>query len=324
MAAKIGNAQDPHFSQFFSSPLTLNPAYTGKFDGVVRVAGNYRDQWPTINNAYNTQTLSVDFRILKNVVNENDILGLGFMALGDNSANGAVKTSYFSSSLSFHKALDEDGLQQLGVGLQGTFANMAINTSILTFEDQLTNSGFTGITHESFSGQTLSSNYFDVNVGLLYSGSDGNKSNYYLGASMYHFTKPIQKFTTGEAYYLNPRLTFTAGGSFPVGDNINLHLSGMQNIQGGAAESLVGGAFQLVVNPEDTKPTSFYAGSWIRIGDAILPYLGVEWNDFRLGTSYDINSSNLKTASQSQGGMELSLIWALRPDPDKSIRCPKF
>jgi hypothetical protein len=40
------SAQDPHFSQFFASPLTLNPALTGKFDGVLRVAGNYRDQWP--------------------------------------------------------------------------------------------------------------------------------------------------------------------------------------------------------------------------------------------------------------------------------------
>ena len=56
-------AQDPNFSQFFASPLTLNPALTGKFDGVVRVAGNYRNQWPTINNAFVTKTVSVDFGI---------------------------------------------------------------------------------------------------------------------------------------------------------------------------------------------------------------------------------------------------------------------
>jgi Type IX secretion system membrane protein PorP/SprF len=37
-------AQDPHFSQFFASPLTLNPAFTGKFDGQVRLAANHRDQ----------------------------------------------------------------------------------------------------------------------------------------------------------------------------------------------------------------------------------------------------------------------------------------
>ena len=59
------NAQDPHFSQFFASPLTLNPALTGKFDGVVRVAGNYRNQWPAFNNVYTTYTASVDFAIMK-------------------------------------------------------------------------------------------------------------------------------------------------------------------------------------------------------------------------------------------------------------------
>ena len=321
---KAVNAQDPHFSQFFSSPLTLNPANTGKFDGVIRIAGNYRNQWPTINNAYNTQTVSVDFRVLKNTIGDKDILGVGFYALADNSANSAVKLNYFSGSASFHKALDEDGLQQIGIGLQGTYANMSINTSVLTFEDQLTNAGFTGTTHETFSGQQLSSVYLDANAGLLYSGSDGNKTNYYAGASIYHFSKPIQKFTTGVAYYLNPRMTFTGGGSFPVGDNINLHLSGLQNLQGGASETVLGGALQFVVNPEQDKPTSVYVGSWYRIGDAILPYLGLEWNDFRVGASYDINGSSLKTASQSQGGMEISLIWAYRPDPDKSIRCPKF
>ena len=60
------HAQDPHFSQFFASPLTLNPAFTGKFNGTVRVAGNYRNQWPEINRAFITNTASVDFQILQN------------------------------------------------------------------------------------------------------------------------------------------------------------------------------------------------------------------------------------------------------------------
>ena len=47
-------AQDPHFSQFFASPLTLNPAFTGKFDGSWRLAANHRDQWPSIPKASET------------------------------------------------------------------------------------------------------------------------------------------------------------------------------------------------------------------------------------------------------------------------------
>ena len=64
MLAVHSIAQDPHFSQFFSSPMTLNPAFTGKFNGQVRAAANYRNQWPTINRAYETGTVSIDFPIL--------------------------------------------------------------------------------------------------------------------------------------------------------------------------------------------------------------------------------------------------------------------
>src|SRR6476661_5740168 len=82
------HAQDPNFSQFFASPLTLNPALTGKFDGVYRVAINYRNQWPTINNAFTTATASVDFGILKNRIPDFDQFGIGVMGFTDKSGNG--------------------------------------------------------------------------------------------------------------------------------------------------------------------------------------------------------------------------------------------
>src|SRR5689334_9816947 len=84
----IGRAQDPNFSQFFVSPLTLNPALTGKFDGSFRVAGNYRNQWPTINNAFTTYTASIDANILRSVIPEFDQFGLGVMAFSDKAGNG--------------------------------------------------------------------------------------------------------------------------------------------------------------------------------------------------------------------------------------------
>src|SRR2546430_13248645 len=89
--ALFSRAQDPHFSQFFASPLTLNPAFTGKFDGNLRIAGNYRNQWPSINRAYTTATVSIDFPIMKNRIAANDTWGLGLMGYTDQSANGAVK-----------------------------------------------------------------------------------------------------------------------------------------------------------------------------------------------------------------------------------------
>src|SRR5436853_6938673 len=88
--ASVTNAQDPHFSQFFASPLTLNPALTGKFDGTLRVAGNYRNQWPAFNNVYTTSTLSVDFSILNKVLPETDTWGVGIIALTDKAGGGVL------------------------------------------------------------------------------------------------------------------------------------------------------------------------------------------------------------------------------------------
>src|ERR1044071_8976773 len=87
-------AQDPNFSQFFASPLTLNPALTGKFDGVYRVAGNYRNQWPTINNAFTTATASIDFGILKNKLPDVDQFGIGLMGFTDRAGNGVLVSNY--------------------------------------------------------------------------------------------------------------------------------------------------------------------------------------------------------------------------------------
>ena len=102
-----------------------------------RAAVNYRNQWPTINRAYETGTASVDFPILANKIPYTDTWGLGFMGYTDKSAAGAVAFNYFSVSTAYHKGLDEDGYKQLGAGFQVTYANMLINTSKLTFQDQL-------------------------------------------------------------------------------------------------------------------------------------------------------------------------------------------
>ncbi len=321
----LGNAsaQDPHFSQFFSSPLTLNPALTGKFSGTYRVAGNYRNQWPTINNAFSTATVSADFHILQSRIANNDTWGAGFVGYNDNSSNGAVKFNYAAFSTAYHKGLDEDGQHQLGAGFQVTYANMLINTSELKFEDQLTSSGFTGVTSEVFNASTLKSSYIDVNAGILYNGSTNERNNFYFGVSMYHINRPQQQFT-GAQYLLNPRITFHGGGSFPIGPNSNLHVSALQMMQGGASETMLGGAIQLIADPDAEKPSSLYFGTWVRFNDAIIPYLGLEFSDFRFGASYDYNSSSLKTASLNRGGIEVSLIYIRRPSTERPVNCPKF
>lgn len=320
-------AQDPNFSQFFASPLTLNPALTGKFDGTVRVAGNYRNQWPSISNAFITATTSVDFHILKGRLPEVDRLGVGVLAVTDRSANGTLKTNNFSVATAYHKGLDEDGYHQIGVALQGTYTSRRLDVSKLQFETQLTPSGFDLSLDpgENFKGTNLNVNYFDLQAGVLYNGSTSDYNNFYIGASMYHINRPKESFKGG-FYVLNPRTTIHAGGYFPVGTSMTAHISALHSRQGKATNTVVGAAMAFNVSGTEEAATQVYAGTWLRFNDAVIPYIGLEFGDFRLGTSYDINVSSLKPASLSRGGIEFSLIYIKKPvDPNaKKLNCPKF
>jgi type IX secretion system PorP/SprF family membrane protein len=318
-------AQDPAFSQFYASPLTLNPALTGKFDGQFRVAGNYRDQWPSISKAFITSTVSLDMGILRNKLSETDNWGIGFLAMTDKTANGILTSNYFSFSTAYHKGLDEDGLHQIGVGFQGTYATKRLDGTALHFEDGLQLDGtWKPSPSEPVNGQQVNVNFFDFNAGILYNGSTNGYNNFYLGTSFYHINRPRESFLGGY-YLLNPRFTVHGGGYFPIAENAILHLSAVHTQQAGASNTIVGGAVALNVNNDIENPTSFYFGSWFRFGDAVIPYVGLEFSDFRLGATYDVNMSNLKTASQSRGGIEISLIYVKRASEGrKNIPCPKF
>lgn len=319
----IGKTQDPHFSQFFSSPLTLNPALTGKFDGTLRVAGNYRNQWPAFNNVYTTSTLSIDFPIMQKKLPENDTWGVGILALTDKAASGILTNNYFGISTSYHKALDENGYSQIGAGFQATYGQKTLDNTKLIFEDQLTPFGFTGVSADVFTTQNLNVKYIDVNAGVIYTGSTTDKNNFYIGASMYHINRPKESFK-GANWNINPRTTVSAGGYFPVSDQLTVHTSGIYQVQAKSSETILGAAISASLNQEETNPANIYAGSWMRLNDAIIPYLGLEFSGMRIGASYDINISSLKAGSQSRGGMEISLIYIKRPENSKGIPCPKF
>ena len=106
-----------------------------------------------------------------------------------------------------------------------------------------------------------------------------------------------------------------------------IYLSSLFSRQAGASNIVAGGAVGFLMNQDEENPTNFYAGLWSRfnnVSDALIPYVGLEFGGFRLGASYDVNISSLKTASQSRGGIEVSLIYINRPPGSKGVPCPHF
>jgi type IX secretion system PorP/SprF family membrane protein len=314
-AALSSQAQDVHFTQYFTSPMTLNPALTGLVSCDWRGAVNYRSQWGAINNRpYVTATGSYDMSLLKGRLG-NGSLGAGLLYIYDQSGTGQLRNNTFGLSLAYHHAFGdpEDKPTVLSIGGQGYLVNKSINFANLDFGDEY--DPITGKpilpTSEQFNNRDLS--YGDVNSGIMLTGYANERSTYYVGASYYHMTRPVETFLKfNNSPKINNRLSLSAGGNIQMNDNLLLLVSGLFQKQGPATELLLGAACGFIMNPmhdEYSNNTTLYIGSWYRLQDAISPYIGFEWGKSKLAFTYDVNVSSLAAATKGQGALEVSYIY---------------
>lgn len=296
------DGQDPHFSQYFSSPLTLNPAMAGYYKEDYRVSANFRQQWWSVGAPFVTSTISYDSKIMQNRIREKDILAVGGMILYDQSLSGGFESVNISLAGAYHKALDAEGIQNIGAGFQFNYAYRGINYASMDFATQFNGNGFD--THlpsyENFS--SLNKNYVDLNAGMLYTYKE-EKTEFYVGGSVYHLLRPNTSFLKGENFRLPMRFTVHAGSRFRSEQNGNeLFIGGIFMEQAGATDKSIGLAYGINVNEE----TTVYAGSWYRFSDALVPYAGLTYKRFNLGLTYDVITSSLRKANRRNSSFELS------------------
>ena len=269
-------AQDPGFSQFFASPLTLNPALTGKFNGVVRIAGNYRNQWPAINNAFITSTISVDAPILTNKLPDNDTWGIGFLAMNDKTASGILNANYFAFSTAYRiKHWMKTAGTPSAWASQGSYAAQSLDGTRLTFEDGLQLDGtFLRSPTEAINSEFVTVHYFDANLGVLYNATTNGNNNFYLGASAYHLNHPKASFLGEDTINVPTRVTLHGGGFFPIaGSASTIYVSGLVSNQAGARQYVLGGAWAIAATTRrDGPPRQLLpVGAWAQFLPIIPP-----------------------------------------------------
>jgi hypothetical protein len=110
-----------------------------------------------------------------------------------------------------------------------------------------------------------------------------------------------------------------------VSDDVDLLPSWLYEKQNTFSEAILGVNGKYIIDPEEN--TNFYLGIFVRFNDAIIPMMSMDYANFTLGISYDINTSGLKPASNSQGGLEISLCYIIKTfkplKPGKKI-CPVY
>lgn len=309
-------AQDPQFTQYFASPLSLNPAYTGYLDGKYRLNTNLRQQWRSVGEPYNTASFSADVNLKAANYLSEDKLGVGLMAIRDESLEGVLKSNYIAASLSYHKSLAEDGRHILGLGVQLARNFKSIDLNKLTFGTQFTGSGFDRNIPVNFDGSEENISYFDLNIGLLYT-SHRDWGNYYSGVSGYHLTRPSETIFADSDAPLRLRTTYHAGGTVHINDGLSLLVSGLHMKQGNMKDQMLGSA----VSMQAGLKHKIYLGLWYRAKEAVIPYIGLDYGEYSFGFNYGIPTPSI--IAYKPQSIELSLIF--RKSPINRLRlCPRF
>lgn len=317
------SAQDIHFSQFYNSPLTLNPALTGRVNGAYRVGVIYRNQWlqsTPSGSPFVTYSGSFDMPFhLKN----KDAVGAGVVVYQDNAGDGALKTTTFMASGAYHKALDKAGKHSLSLGTQLGYLQKKFDD-----QDGITENQFVGTVLDPTrpNGESLggSQGSFDLNVGLMWNSLVGKRSAVYAGGSIFHVLEPTNNFVENTNFDIPRRFSMNAGADIGLGEKFSLLPSVIYQLQESADELNIGLAAAYMFSPNFTA----YLGGFFRNPEiAPIIYTAFEFKNFRLGISYDIPQDEVKTL-KDPGSVELSLIYIGKPkelpNPNSLLFCPRF
>ena len=301
----LASAQSYHQSQFYSTPLLVNPAFTGNTPGPYRFTANYRSQWRNEGTPYTTFTASGDAHILKNALSENSVLGIGLTFLNDKVLDGVVQTNSFAFSTGYHIGLDPDNVQRVSVGFQGSYSEKRVDFSRLQFENQFGNGGYDPTLPIGEALGDGKKHYFDLNAGAMYSFALDDRS-VFAGVSMYNILKKEESYLT-EQFKAPTLLSVMAGGDIDLGFNNSIYFSGNYRKQGKNNELTLGAAWGMFI--DQTGYTSFRLGMWHRVKDAIIPYVGVTYKGLQVGGSLDYTISGAKTQSQIRNTFEISVVY---------------
>ena len=318
-------AQDIHFSQFYFSPMTLNPGHTGFFNGKHRVASNYKTQWKRASGGdpYVTYSASYDIHVLDKLMKAADMTGFGVLAYSDKAGTGDLSTSGFFGSLAYHRDLLGNGSQLLSFGLQAGMVQTGFDRNKLRFGDEILNDAPAGSGQEIF--ETTSLVYADVNAGILYNYILSKTLKFFGGISTYHLTKPKINFLANDENILSNRTSLQAGAAIEITREWEILPSALYMLQKASNET----NFGLAVKYRTDKDAAIRLGGWYRIwanSDAAIVMAAYEYMNLTLGVSYDINISTLRETSNGQGSFEVAMIYVIesRKAIVQDISCPNF
>ena len=310
------NAQDVHFSQFWNNGIQYNPAMTGVIPANLRVAAFYRNQWSSVSSTpYNSYGLNADGRI---DTQGTASIGIGLNFFRDVAGDTKLGTTHAQLALSTIIAMGDNS--KLSIGLNGGIIQHGFDPTAAQWNSQYHNGSYdaTMSSGEAWNGNAGLKG--DVSAGLVYTYSTSRGAltandnfNLKVGFAFNHIATPKYEWTpyTTDALYRNIVGHIECLIGLP-NSKVSLKPAVIAQFQGPSKEILFGNQFKFKLQ-EASQVTGFVKGTYLSIGtfmrwgDAFIPSVTLEFDRYSIGASYDVNISQLRTASNGAGGFEISL-----------------
>ncbi|MDP2386759.1 MAG: PorP/SprF family type IX secretion system membrane protein [Bacteroidota bacterium] len=317
-------SQDIHFTQYYFSPLSLNPANTGNYAGDYRGMANYRSQWKEIDKAYKTISVGGDM----NFYPMNQKVSGGLYILNDKSGGNLVQNKILISGAAHKKIAGFE----LNLGIQPGVVMKSIDFNAHSFPNQLNwgTGQFDNTLPNNETNIQPKTTYFDMNAGFVVSRKFTDKFEAELGFAFFHLNKPKETFLANDNK-LPVRQIYHAEIRYFVSPKLAIKPHTMINATSKASDWVTGVTAEYTLSKTPFFTNTVFAGfmwrdGFKRIMDAGMFTAGMKYQNYTFGVSYDVNTSQLHTATNYKGALELALIYTAKNTRliKKEISCDRY
>ncbi len=313
-------SQDIHWTQFDHNPVFQNPANVGRFQGDYRIHANYRDQWRSVTVPFQTFSISGEAKQIYKGFN------VGAFIMHDVEGDGKLRTIEFLPSISYTLELTSDSTHLLRPGVQFGINSRSLNADAFHFDNQWNGKQYDPSlpTNEVFDSESRTN--FTWGIGASYEYQKGKRHNIVAGAGLFNINRPDQGFF-GQKVKRDLRFNFFTRATFKVGFDWDVLPSIQMNLQGKYREFILGSQVRYILKDRLGEYRALMGGVYMRTGDAVSILVGMEYQNWWGGISYDINTSDLIPASRARGGIEFSLRYIIKRFKPKVIKhraCPDY
>ncbi|MEQ9423860.1 MAG: PorP/SprF family type IX secretion system membrane protein [Cyclobacteriaceae bacterium] len=314
-------SQNTQFSQYYASPIFLNPAFAGII-AEPTLSINHKNSGKINDGSFSDLsqlTLSMPY-----LTTTTKTLQSGGAALSvfreKRGFNGIYVTHKVLGAGAYSLRLDRLRPQYLTFGLQGGIVINSLDTGPLRWGSQY--NPYIGF-DDSLPQEDVTANsdaYPVFNFGMIY--AVHNHDNIYVrdksvvvGIAIDNLNVPKTNSGFGTTRE-SPVIRLHAASESEINPKTSVHPTLLLLYQSGSYQANVGIYWsRLVSNTLSKKSVLLQVGGWYRLNDSVIGTIGLEVESLRVGFSYDLNTrtfNNNDVTAQNNGALEVSISYRLQ------------